>query len=180
MIAAATAAGAALVNDVRALREPGALEAAAASGRPVCLMHMKGTPEDMQRRPGYDDVTQEVTGFLVERIAHCVAAGIDREAIVLDPGIGFGKRLEDNLALLTQLDRLAALGRPLLVGVSRKSMLGAITGRSVDERLVGSVVLAFFAALEGAHILRVHDVAETQDARKILLALEASRAAHGG
>ena len=175
VMTAATAAGAALINDVRALREPGALEAAAASGRPVCLMHMQGTPEDMQERPTYDRVVDDVVAFLESRVRACVAAGIDRASIALDPGIGFGKRLEDNLALLNRLDRLLGLGLPLLVGVSRKSMIGAITGRDVDQRLVGSVVLAFFAAQEGAHILRVHDVAETEDARRILRALQATR-----
>ena len=152
-----------------------ALEAAAASGRPVCLMHMQGTPEDMQERPTYDRVVDDVVAFLESRVRACVEAGIDRASIAVDPGIGFGKRLEDNLALLNRLDRLLGLGLPLLVGVSRKSMIGAITGRDVDQRLVGSVVLAFFAAQEGAHILRVHDVAETEDARRILRALQATR-----
>lgn len=175
VITAATAAGAALINDVRALREPGALAAAAASGRPVCLMHMQGTPDDMQDRPVYDRVIDDVVAFLESRVAACVDAGIDRGAIAVDPGIGFGKRLEHNLALLSHLDRLLDPGLPLLVGVSRKSMIGAITGRDVDQRLVGSVVLAFFAAQEGAHILRVHDVAETEDARRILRALQATR-----
>lgn len=179
VISAATAAGAALINDVRALREPGALAAAAASGCPVCLMHMQGTPKDMQDRPVYDRVIDDVVAFLESRVAACVDAGIDRGSIAVDPGIGFGKRLEDNLALLSQLNTLLDLGLPLLVGVSRKSMIGAITGRDVDQRLVGSVVLAFFAAHEGAHILRVHDVAETEDARRILWALQATRGRDG-
>jgi dihydropteroate synthase len=172
---AAAAAGAGMLNDVRALQRPGALEAAAELGLPVCLMHMQGTPETMQQAPQYDDVVDEVAAFLRARISACDAAGIPRSQIVLDPGFGFGKTLEHNLQLLASLRRLAALGHPLLVGLSRKSLIAKLTGRAVDERLAGSLALALIAAQRGASILRVHDVAETADVLRILRAVQDRR-----
>ncbi|MEJ2603373.1 MAG: dihydropteroate synthase [Gammaproteobacteria bacterium] len=168
----AVAAGAALINDVYALRRPGALETAAALDVGVCLMHMQGEPRTMQSHPHYEDVVTEVTDFLVRRAADCEAAGLDRERIVIDPGFGFGKMVAHNLALLAGLPRMVATGYPVLVGLSRKSMLAALTGREVDERVAGSVVLAALAAERGAHIIRVHDVAETRDALRIVAALD--------
>ena len=171
---AAAAAGAHLLNDVRALTRPGALEAAAASGLPVCLMHMQGTPDTMQAAPRYADVVAEVEAFLRERVAACRAAGIDGEAIVLDPGFGFGKTVAHNLSLLQGLPRLSALGHPLLVGLSRKSLIAKLLGRSVDERLPASLALAVLAAERGASIIRAHDVAETADALAMVAALQAA------
>jgi dihydropteroate synthase len=168
----AVAAGAALINDVCALRRPGALETAAGLDAAVCLMHMQGEPRTMQSDPRYEDVVAEVTEFLVGRAADCVAAGLDRGRILIDPGFGFGKTLAHNLALLAGLPRVVDTGYPVLVGLSRKSMLAALTGRDVDERLAGSVVLAALAAERGAHIIRAHDVAETRDALRIVAALE--------
>lgn len=168
---AAVDAGAQMINDVRALCLPGALEAAAASGAAVCLMHMQGEPSDMQRDPRYADVVAEVREFLAGRIQAALAAGIPLARICVDPGIGFGKRPEHNLELIRHLDRLADPGIPVLVGVSRKSLLGIITGRPAGERLVGSVVLAALCAERGAGILRVHDVAPTVDALKVVAAL---------
>jgi dihydropteroate synthase len=167
---AAAAAGAGLLNDVRALQRDGALEAAAELQLPVCLMHMQGTPLTMQQGPQYDSVVAEVSNFLRERIAACVAAGISDARILVDPGFGFGKSLAHNLQLLAGLPTLAALGYPLLVGLSRKSLIAKITGRDVDERLPGSLALALLAAQGGAAILRVHDVPETADVLKILQA----------
>jgi dihydropteroate synthase len=172
VMTAAVRAGATLINDVRALREHGALEAAAASGAAVCLMHMQGEPRTMQVDPRYDDVVVEVRDFLRERAACCMAAGIAKDRLVLDPGIGFGKRLEHNLALLAALPALVALGWPVLVGVSRKSMFGALLGRAVDERVAGGVALATAAVLSGASIVRTHDVAPTVDALKVAVALK--------
>ena len=171
VIAAAVAAGAHLVNDVNGLRAPGALEAAARSGAAVCLMHMQGEPGTMQADPHYDDVLAEVCSFLQDRVSACRAAGIEPARICVDPGIGFGKRLEHNLALLAGLPTVAALGYPVLVGVSRKSLVGMITGRPPGDRLAGSVVLAALAVERGAAIVRVHDVAETVDALKVATAL---------
>jgi dihydropteroate synthase len=168
---AAAAAGAALVNDVYALRRPGALAAAAELGLPVCLMHMQGEPRSMQAEPSYGDVVGEVVHFLLERAAACEAAGISRDAIWLDPGFGFGKTLDHNLALLRSLPRLAAHGYPVLAGLSRKSMLGTITGRDSGQRLAGSLALAMLAAQGGAAVLRVHDVAETRDVLRVLAAV---------
>ncbi len=168
----AVAAGAGLINDVYALRRPGALEAAAGLGAAVCLMHMQGEPRTMQSSPRYEDVVGEVTEFLVTRAAECEAAGLARERLLIDPGFGFGKTLAHNLALLAGLGRLVATGYPVLVGLSRKSMLAALTGREVGERMVGSVVLAALAAERGAHIIRAHDVAETRDALRIVAALD--------
>jgi dihydropteroate synthase len=172
VMTAAVRSGATLINDVRALREHGALEAAAASGAAVCLMHMQGEPRTMQVDPRYDDVVVEVRDFLRERAACCMAAGIAKDRLVLDPGIGFGKRLEHNLALLAALPALVALGWPVLVGVSRKSMFGALLGRAVDERVAGGVALATAAVLSGASIVRTHDVAPTVDALKVAVALK--------
>lgn len=163
VIRAAVDAGASLINDVRALREPGALEAAAESGADICLMHMQGDPRTMQASPSYDDVVADVSNFLRSRVTACLDAGVAPARLWLDPGFGFGKTLEHNLALLRRLPELAALGYPLLVGLSRKSLLQAITGRAVDDRLAGSLALALLAAQGGAGMLRVHDVAETRD-----------------
>ncbi len=170
-------AGARLINDVRALQVPGALAAAAASGAGVCLMHMQGDPRTMQQQPEYRDVVNEVKAMLAARVQACTAAGIDRERLCLDPGIGFGKRLEHNLELLRRLPELGAAGLPLLVGLSRKSLLRELTGRGVDERLAGSVALAAIAVLGGAHIVRAHDVAATYDAVRVAAAV---RGAAGG
>lgn len=177
---AAVEAGAQMINDVRALALPGALEAAAASGAAVCLMHMQGEPSDMQRDPRYADVVAELKDFLAGRVEAAVAAGIALERICVDPGIGFGKRPEHNLELIRHLDRLADPAIPVLVGVSRKSLLGIITGRPAAERLVGSVVLAALCAERGARILRVHDVAPTVDALKVLGALRGQALAGAG
>lgn len=164
---AAADAGADMINDVRALREDGALEAAADLGISVCLMHMQGQPRTMQEAPTYEDVTAEVSAFLAERVAACVDAGIARNRIVLDPGFGFGKSHAHNVELLANLRQLGALGQPLLVGLSRKSTLGALTGREVGERMAASVGATVIAVLNGASIVRAHDVAETVDGLKI-------------
>jgi dihydropteroate synthase len=169
---AAATAGAAMINDVRALREPGALEAAKTSGCAVCLMHMLGDPRTMQDAPRYRDVVAEVRSFLEERVGACFRGGIPAERIVLDPGFGFGKTLAHNLELLRHLGEVSVRGLPVLAGLSRKSMVGAITGRSADERAQGSVALAVVAALNGARILRVHDVAATVDALKVVAAVQ--------
>jgi dihydropteroate synthase len=168
---AAVEAGADIINDVRALREPGALAAAAASGAGVCLMHMKGEPRTMQDAPRYEDLLGEVEAFLAERIAAGEAVGIPRARMAIDPGFGFGKRIADNLALLKHLGRFTRLGVPLAVGLSRKSMLAKLTGRAVDERTAGSVALAGIAVLNGARIVRAHDVAATLDAVRVAAAV---------
>ncbi len=173
---AAVAAGAHLINDVNGLRAPGALEAAARSGAAVCLMHMQGEPSTMQVDPRYDDVLAEVTGFLAERAAACRDAGIEAARLCIDPGIGFGKRLEHNIALFHGLPALAALGYPVLVGVSRKSLVGMITCRPTGDRLVGSAVLAALAVERGASIVRAHDVTETVDALRMVAALRGQQA----
>ena len=175
---AAVGAGASLVNDVRALREPGALEAVAATGAGVCLMHMQGEPRTMQVAPGYDDVVSDVRRFLAERVEACLRAGIHRDRICIDPGIGFGKTLPHNLALLSAIERLGEPGIPVLIGVSRKSLVGIITGRPPEGRLAGSLAFAALAVARGAAIIRAHDVAETVDAVKVASALR--RAAAGG
>ncbi|MBV6753334.1 dihydropteroate synthase [Pseudomonas chlororaphis] len=167
--------GAGLINDVRSLQRDGALQAAAATGLPVCLMHMLGEPGNMQDNPHYDDVTGEVVGFLAERMALCAAAGIAAERIVLDPGFGFAKTLAHNLSLFKHMEALHALGRPLLVGVSRKSMIGQALGRPVGERLYGGLALAALAMSKGARILRVHDVAETVDVVRMIAAVDAAQ-----
>jgi len=169
---AAAAAGAGFINDVRALREPGALEAAAASGCALCLMHMQGEPRTMQVAPHYTDVVGEVRSFLTARVVACRRAGIDAARLTVDPGFGFGKNLEHNLTLLRRLPELAVDGMPLLVGLSRKSTVGTLTGRPPAERVYGSVALAVLAALKGARIVRVHDVAATVDALKVTAAVQ--------
>lgn len=171
---AAVAAGAGFINDVRALREPGALEAARDLAVPVCLMHMLGEPRTMQEAPGYGDVVAEVADFLARRAQTCVDAGIPRERILIDPGFGFGKTLEHNLALLRGLERLTASGLPVLVGISRKSMIGALVERGVGERLAGSLAAAVLAVVKGARIIRAHDVAATVDALKVASAVLAA------
>jgi dihydropteroate synthase len=168
---AAAAAGAGLINDVYALRLPGALEAAAASGCAVCVMHMQGEPRTMQRDPKYGDVVNEVKAFLEERAQSCSAAGIAEERIAIDPGFGFGKTLAHNAALMRGLDAIVATGWPVLVGLSRKSMLGKILDKPAGERVYGSVALAVMAVLKGAHIVRAHDVGATVDALKTVSAL---------
>ncbi len=167
--------GAGLINDVRSLQRDGALDAAADTGLPVCLMHMRGEPGNMQDDPRYPDILIEVQDFLVERMAACAAAGIPAERIVLDPGFGFAKTLEHNLSLFRRMERLHALGRPLLVGVSRKSMIGKVLGHEVGGRLYGSLALAALALTQGAHILRVHDVAETVDVVRMIAAVQAAQ-----
>ncbi|AZE74990.1 Dihydropteroate synthase [Pseudomonas synxantha] len=166
--------GAGLINDVRSLRRDGALDAAAATGLPVCLMHMLGEPGNMQDNPHYNDLVGEVSGFLADRMAQCVTVGIAPEKIILDPGFGFAKTLEHNLSLFKHMDALHALGRPLLVGVSRKSMIGLALNRPVGERLYGGLALAALAVTKGARILRVHDVAETVDVVRMLAAVESA------
>ncbi len=167
----AAALGAGLINDVRALQKPGALQAAAVSGLPVCLMHMQGEPGSMQSAPEYGDVLTDVAGFLKQRVAACEAAGIPREKLMLDPGFGFGKSVEHNLTLLAGLPKIAAIGLPLLVGLSRKSLIGKLIGREVDQRMPASIALAVLAAERGAAIIRTHDVAETSDALAMCSAL---------
>jgi len=161
---AAVAAGACIVNDVYALRAPGARAFAAEAQVGVCLMHMQGEPRTMQHDTKYGDVVQEVCDFLAQQRVACVAAGINREAIALDPGVGFGKGMTHNLMLLNELSRLAALGAPLVVGVSRKSFIGRILDRPVGERLYGGLALAALAVAQGARVIRSHDVAATRDA----------------
>jgi dihydropteroate synthase len=169
---AAAAGGAGFINDVRALRGPGALEAASASGCAVCLMHMQGEPGTMQVAPHYSDVVDEVRSFLTARVAACRSAGIEADRLTVDPGFGFGKNLEHNLTLLRHLAELAVDGTPLLVGLSRKSTVGTLTGRPPGERIYGSVALAVLAALKGARIVRAHDVAATVDALKVTAAVQ--------
>ena len=176
---AAVAAGAGIINDVRALRMPGAVLAAAALQVPVCLMHMQGEPETMQQRPSYGDVVGEVVAFLQARMTACEAAGIPEGRILLDPGFGFGKTLTHNLALLAGLGAIAALGPPVVVGLSRKSMIGTLIGRSVTARIAGSLAAAVLAVERGAALVRAHDVAETVDALAVLAALRAAEASGG-
>ena len=168
---AALDAGASMINDIFALRMPGALAAVVESDCAVCLMHMQGEPLTMQQTPVYQDVVGEVRDFLANRIQAATAVGIVANRLVLDPGFGFGKTLEHNLELLRRFDTLAVGGLPLLAGMSRKSMLGAITGRTVDQRVAASVAVALIAAQRGGRILRVHDVAETRDALTVWQAL---------
>lgn len=181
VMAAGRAAGADMLNDVRALQLPGALEMAARLDVPVCMMHMQGQPEDMQADPRYQDVVSDVCGFLSARVAAALGAGIAKKSLILDPGFGFGKTLEHNLALLAGLPRLCELGYPVLAGLSRKSLLGKLLGRELPDRLPGSLALALLAAERGAAILRVHDVAPTVDALRVWAAVKTaeSRDFHG-
>lgn len=164
--------GAHMLNDVRALSRPGALEAAVEVGLPVCLMHMQGQPGTMQLNPQYNDVVTEVLRYLGERIEACEVAGLKRQQLLVDPGFGFGKTVGHNLQLLNELDRLQSLNCPILVGMSRKSMIGDVLGKPVDQRLYGSLSVAVAAAMKGAAIVRVHDVAETVDAITMINAMK--------
>jgi len=168
---AAVRAGAGIINDVRALRVTDALSTVAECNVAVCLMHMRGEPQTMQRAPVYEDVIADVADFLRERIAACATAGIAANRIVIDPGFGFGKTLKHNLRLLAQLDLFLGLAQPVLVGLSRKSAIGAVTGRDVSARLAGSIACAVMALERGAKILRVHDVAPTRDAIAMTIAV---------
>jgi dihydropteroate synthase len=168
---AAVAAGATMINDVLALQEPGSLEAAVELAVPVCLMHMQGRPRTMQENPQYDAVASDVTAFLRARAEQCIEAGVAADNIVVDPGFGFGKTHAHNVEMLTNLRQLSALGYPVLVGLSRKSTLGEITGREVLDRLPGSIAAAVVAVMHGAQIVRVHDVRETVDALKVVSAV---------
>jgi dihydropteroate synthase len=168
---AAVAAGAGMINDVNALREDTALEVAAGCSVPVCLMHMQGEPRSMQQAPQYDDVVAEVRRFLQERVSACQAAGIPREKLLLDPGFGFGKTVAHNLQLLARLDAFTGMGLPVLVGLSRKSMIGKLLGLEVGERLPASVALAVLAVERGAVLVRTHDVAATWQALQMSVAL---------
>ena len=174
---AAIAAGASMINDVRALQERGAIEAAAGSGCAVCLMHMQGKPRTMQADPRYLDVVREIRDFLVGRALMAEGAGIARDRIAIDPGFGFGKTRAHNLLLLRALRVFAQTGYPVLAGLSRKATIGEITGRPVEERMAGSVAAALAAVAHGASIVRVHDVRETVDALKVWLAVESSETA---
>lgn len=167
----AVKAGAGLINDVRALREPGALVAASACNVPVCLMHMQGQPRTMQYSPSYENVCEDVVGFLQARIEDCISQGIRADQILIDPGFGFGKSQQHNYELLADLKKLAVLSVPILVGISRKSMLGNLLKRDVSERLAGSIAAATISMLKGACIIRVHDVKESVDAAKVVAAL---------
>jgi dihydropteroate synthase len=161
-------AGADMINDINAFQAPGAIEAVADSDCAVCIMHMQGTPQDMQAQPVYQNVVEEVTAFLRERVEALLAAGVTRERVTIDPGFGFGKTVEHNVALLRSIGRMQRdLGLPVLAGLSRKSMIGALTGRSIEQRLGGSLGGALAAVAQGARIVRVHDVAETVDALKV-------------
>ncbi|WP_455201770.1 dihydropteroate synthase [Kaarinaea lacus] len=171
IMANAIVAGAHVVNDVNALRAPGAVDVIAGSNVAVCLMHMQGEPRTMQKDPHYNNVVEEVFYFLQQRVEACLNAGIDKSRIIVDPGFGFGKNLEHNLLLFKQLKRFKELGVALLVGVSRKSMIGAILDKPIENRLIGSISLATLAAWMGADILRVHDVGATNDALKTVSAV---------
>jgi len=168
---AAASAGATLINDVCALQLDGALAAAVDLQLPVCLMHMQGDPRTMQENPTYEDVVDDVTAFLAERVAQCEQAGLSRDLLIVDPGFGFGKTPEQNMQLLANIDRLLTVGCPVLIGVSRKSTLGVITGREVDDRLAGSLAAAVAAVMQGASIVRAHDIKETVDAVRIAACL---------
>jgi len=171
---AAVAAGAGLINDVRALREEGALQAAAELGVPVCLMHMQGEPRTMQVAPHYDDVVAEVKAFLAERLAACREAGIDDRRLLIDPGFGFGKTVAHNLSLMKHLSQFTALGAPVLVGASRKSLIGAVLEVPVDGRVYGSIALAALAVAQGAAVIRAHEVTATVHAVKMAAAVRAA------
>jgi len=172
---AAVDAGAEMINDVRALREENALKTAAKLKVPVCLMHMQGQPRVMQKAPKYANVVKEVMSFLQQRVKACENAGIERELICLDPGFGFGKNLRHNLELLDQLEQFVALDFPILAGLSRKSMLGLITDKPVEKRLPASLAVAQIAMQKGAKIIRVHDVDETNDIRRVFMAMKKLR-----
>ncbi len=172
---AAASAGAAIINDVRALQANGALETAAALGLPVCLMHMQGEPSSMQAAPRYTDVVTQVLEFLLRRAKLCMEAGIQREHIMIDPGFGFGKTLQHNLTLLAGLGRFAATGFPVLAGLSRKSIVRALLDSADSDLVAGSVTLALYAARHGAHIVRVHDVRQTVEALRVQAAIEPVR-----
>lgn len=163
--------GADILNDIRALQEPNALETAVELGLPVCLMHMQGTPQNMQQNPEYDDVVEEVADFLNQRIFACTMAGIPKEHIILDVGFGFGKTVQHNYQLLKHLNAFVASGYPVLAGLSRKSMIGNVVNKPVDQRVAGSIAGALLAVQNGAKIVRVHDVAETADALKVWQAM---------
>ena len=170
----AAQAGASLLNDVRAFQREGALQVAAKTGLPVCLMHMRGEPKTMQQQPHYDSVVDEVQAFLLARVEACLEAGIERNKIIIDPGFGFGKTLDHNLQLLEALAQLKVLGLPLLVGMSRKSMIGAILNNETGERLYGGLALAAIAVTQGANIIRTHDVGPTSDAVAVAYAVSGS------
>lgn len=172
VMSAAVQAGADMINDVRALQEPGALQVAVASQVPVCLMHMQGAPRSMQHAPLYQDVVAEVLQFLLQRARQCEQAGVNKQQIILDPGFGFGKSLAHNYSLLAQLQQFVASGYPLLAGMSRKSMIGQLLNNAVNERLAGSLACATIAAIKGAHIIRVHDVKETAQAVRVVTAMQ--------
>lgn len=172
----AVAAGAGMINDVYALRQEGAIQAAVDLDVPVCLMHMSGAPRVMQENPVYDDVYDEVSTFLLEQAKLCESAGIDRDNIILDPGFGFGKTLQHNIELFQKLPELVRGDYPVLVGVSRKAMIGQLTGRNAHDRVSGSIVAAVLAAQMGVNVIRVHDVAETSDALKVAITLSGGKA----
>ncbi|HCH23890.1 MAG TPA: dihydropteroate synthase [Oceanospirillaceae bacterium] len=171
VIAAAANAGAGLINDVRALQRDGALQAAADSGLPICLMHIKGEPKTMQQEPHYDDLLADISSYFEERVLACQAVGIAREKLILDPGFGFGKTLQHNLQLLHSMQRLQNFNLPILVGMSRKSMLGNVIHKPVGERVFGGVAVAVMALERGATIVRTHDVGATVDALKMTQAV---------
>ncbi|KAF6659821.1 dihydropteroate synthase [Enterobacteriaceae bacterium EKM102V] len=176
VISEAARVGAHIINDVRSLSEPGALEAAAATDLPVCLMHMQGEPRTMQQAPAYDNILSEVDTYFAQQIARCEAAGIKKERLILDPGFGFGKNLSHNYELLAHLGDFHHFGLPLLVGMSRKSMIGQLLNVGPSQRLTGSLSCAVIAAMQGAQIIRVHDVKETAEAMRVV---EATRRAKG-
>jgi dihydropteroate synthase len=180
VMTAAVNAGASFINDIRALREPGAMQAATQANVPVCLMHMQGQPRSMQKAPDYINVVDEVCEFLQYRIDKCLQAGIDKSQIVIDPGFGFGKNIEHNYIMLANLEQFHCLGVPVLAGMSRKSMLGQLLDRDVNERLAGSIAVATVAAQKGAQIIRVHDVKETIDAAKVVSKINAYRNNNNG
>ncbi|KJZ00808.1 dihydropteroate synthase [Pseudoalteromonas ruthenica] len=173
VMTAAVQAGADIINDVRALQEPGALSAAASAQVPVCIMHMRGQPRSMQNAPDYHDVTKEVGTFLQERARQCIEAGISKTNIIIDPGFGFGKSLQHNYQLLSELEQLQRLGYPVLTGLSRKSMFGKLLNRDADQRLSASLAGALICMQKGARIVRVHDVQETTDIVKVFQATQA-------
>ena len=164
--------GAGMINDVRALTREGALEAVIASGLPVCLMHMQGSPQNMQRAPEYQNVVQEVSTYLLQRAQLCEAQGMSKEQILLDPGFGFGKTLQQNLQLLKATAEFVSMGYPLLIGTSRKSMFGELLARGVNDRLAGGLASVAYAVLQGAAVVRVHDVKETVDVVKVIQAVQ--------